>query len=230
MCSDLGVAEEKLLALDGDLDPALFSETERVVLEYADAITCSDQEVSDELFARVAALFGDEALIEQVKAYYTEQGMFRTPNTPDPIFTDVLELDLGTVVPAISGPRLPQELIQLNQAKSKWRQALLNLLGDEVTADEAAKAADEAAKPLAGDKEFTEKVNKLKGGPVAEANKERDAAAKAVAMRCQLSSIVLSTASPASVLRRYFMSQMVAERPVRVFKVVNPRPRRSKGQ
>ncbi len=68
MCSDLGVSEEKLLALEGDLDPELFTDSERVVLEYADSITLSDRDVSDELFERLGEHFDGEALIELTAA------------------------------------------------------------------------------------------------------------------------------------------------------------------
>ncbi len=68
MCSDLGVSDEKLLALSGDIDPALFSDSELAALEYADAITLSDEEVSEELFARLSSHFSEDALIELTAA------------------------------------------------------------------------------------------------------------------------------------------------------------------
>jgi alkylhydroperoxidase family enzyme len=50
--SELGIFEEKLLALDEYTYSPLYDEKERVALEYADAITLSDRDVSDELFSR----------------------------------------------------------------------------------------------------------------------------------------------------------------------------------
>jgi len=73
-------------------------------------------------------------------------------------------------------------LKQAQEAAEKYKGngfVKVDVAGAKKAADEATKAADEAAKPLAGDKAFTEQVNKLKAGPVAEANKARDAAAKA---------------------------------------------------
>ena len=46
--------------------------------------------------------------------------MFRTKDTPDPLFTDTLELDLATVVPSIAGPKRPQDRIALTDAASSW--------------------------------------------------------------------------------------------------------------
>ena len=41
------------------------------------------------------------------EAYFKEQGLFHTESTPDPVFTDTLELDLATVVPSLAGPKRP---------------------------------------------------------------------------------------------------------------------------
>ncbi|PJB40508.1 MAG: aconitate hydratase AcnA [Deltaproteobacteria bacterium CG_4_9_14_3_um_filter_63_12] len=90
----------------------------------------------------------DEAHIERVEAYMRKQGLFRETDTPDPIFTDVLELDMSTVVPSISGPRLPQQLVPLSQSKPRWREALGDFLGAEVSA--AALSAWKSGAPASG--------------------------------------------------------------------------------
>ncbi len=59
-----------------------------------------------------------------VEAYSRAQGMFRETNSPDPVFTSTLELDLTTVVPSISGPKRPQDRIALDNAKSAFAAAL----------------------------------------------------------------------------------------------------------
>ena len=64
MGSELGVPDEKILALDEYATSPLYGEKERVALEYADAITLSDRDVSDELFSRVRSFFDDDALVE----------------------------------------------------------------------------------------------------------------------------------------------------------------------
>jgi aconitate hydratase len=55
-----------------------------------------------------------------VEAYCKEQGLFRTDATPDPAFTDTLQLDLGTVEPTVAGPKRPQDRVPLRQAKSSF--------------------------------------------------------------------------------------------------------------
>ena len=51
--------------------------------------------------------------IELVDAYAREQGMFHDETSPDPVFSDLLELDLGEVVPSIAGPKRPQDRVPL---------------------------------------------------------------------------------------------------------------------
>ncbi|MCW5966319.1 MAG: aconitate hydratase AcnA, partial [Bryobacterales bacterium] len=63
-----------------------------------------------------------EALVALVEAYCQEQGLFRTAATPDPIFTDTLELDLATVVPSLAGPKRPQDRIELPNVAANFKQ------------------------------------------------------------------------------------------------------------
>jgi aconitate hydratase len=63
-------------------------------------------------------------LIERVEYYYKEQGLFRTADTPDPEFTDALELDLSTVVPSLAGPKRPQDRVPLTEVKKSFQSAL----------------------------------------------------------------------------------------------------------
>lgn len=65
--------------------------------------------------------------IALVKAYAQEQGLFRTDATPDPIFSDTLELDLSKVTPSVAGPKRPQDRVNLNDAKSNFQAALPTL-------------------------------------------------------------------------------------------------------
>lgn len=64
MCSAAGVSDEKILALDDWERSDLFDEREKAALAYAEAITLSDRDVDDALFARVKAAFDEPALIE----------------------------------------------------------------------------------------------------------------------------------------------------------------------
>ena len=62
--------------------------------------------------------------LELVDAYAREQGMFHEPGSPDPAFSDLLELDLGDVVPSIAGPKRPQDRIPLDEAKEAFLEAM----------------------------------------------------------------------------------------------------------
>src|SRR5829696_6425506 len=62
--------------------------------------------------------------LELVDAYAREQGMFHDGDSPDPVFSATLELDLGEVVPSIAGPKRPQDRVPLTEAK----QAFLNAM------------------------------------------------------------------------------------------------------
>ena len=65
-----------------------------------------------------------EHQVRLVEAYTKAQGIFRTDTTPDPDFTDTLELDLSTVVPSLAGPKRPQDRIPLTNSKKAYRDAL----------------------------------------------------------------------------------------------------------
>jgi len=62
--SGFGISHEKILSLDDYATSPLFDAKENVALAYADAITRSDDDVSDELFARVSEYFGTEEIVE----------------------------------------------------------------------------------------------------------------------------------------------------------------------
>ena len=70
-----------------------------------------------------------EEVIERAETYLRAQGLFRDENTPDPEFTDTLELDLGTVEPALAGPKRPQDRINLRDMKQAFRKSLTYEVG-----------------------------------------------------------------------------------------------------
>ncbi|HEX5808556.1 MAG TPA: aconitate hydratase AcnA [Anaerolineales bacterium] len=65
-----------------------------------------------------------DEVIARTEAYMREQGLFREPSTPDPEFTDTLELELGSVVPSLGGPKRPQDRVPLSEMKSTFQSAL----------------------------------------------------------------------------------------------------------
>ena len=64
MGSELGISDEKIDALDGYATSSLYSDRERLALEYADSMTITDREVNDELFSRLKQFFDDDELVE----------------------------------------------------------------------------------------------------------------------------------------------------------------------
>jgi aconitate hydratase len=66
----------------------------------------------------------NEDRVRLVEAYTKEQGLFRTDQTPDPVFSDKVELDLGRVVPTMAGPKRPQDSVPLTQAKTSFEKSL----------------------------------------------------------------------------------------------------------
>ena len=71
----------------------------------------------------------DEDRIALVEAYAKAQGMWRDADTPDPVFTDTLELEIGSVKPSISGPKRPQDKIFLSDGAPAFAKALVDTLG-----------------------------------------------------------------------------------------------------
>ncbi len=62
--------------------------------------------------------------VEAVERYSKAQGLFRTDDTPDPEFQDMLSLDLGTVQPSLAGPKRPQDRVLLSDMKLEWQEGL----------------------------------------------------------------------------------------------------------
>lgn len=65
-----------------------------------------------------------DSLVQRIERYCKAQGLFRTRDTPDPKFTDTLELDLSTVEPALAGPKRPQDRVLLSQMQTEWQKSL----------------------------------------------------------------------------------------------------------
>jgi len=84
--------------------------------------------IDDETLRYLNLTGRDPELIKLVEAYAKEQGMFRTDASPDPLFTDTLELDLGSVVPSLAGPRRPQDRVPLTESKKAFNEALPSLM------------------------------------------------------------------------------------------------------
>ncbi|VAV98770.1 Aconitate hydratase, partial [hydrothermal vent metagenome] len=86
--------------------------------------TCGFFPVSNETLEYMANTGRDDAQIALVKAYAQTQGMFRENDSAEPTFTSVVELDMTTVRPAISGPKRPQDRVLLDEADTKFAEAM----------------------------------------------------------------------------------------------------------
>ena len=86
--------------------------------------TCGFFPVDGETLNYLDASNRDPARIALVKAYAEAQGLFCTADSPDPMFTETLELDLGEVVPSLAGPKRPQDRVTLEAAKAGFHMAL----------------------------------------------------------------------------------------------------------
>ncbi|MEL7216355.1 MAG: aconitate hydratase, partial [Pseudomonadota bacterium] len=81
--------------------------------------TCGFFPIDGETLRYLRTTGRDEARIALVEAYAKENGFWRGPDY-DPVYTSTLELDMGTIVPAISGPKRPQDFVALTDAKSAF--------------------------------------------------------------------------------------------------------------
>ncbi len=74
----------------------------------------------------------DADVVARVERYCKEQGLFRTDQTPDPVFSASLTLDLGSVVPSLAGPKRPQDLVPLTGLRRNFYVSLPELMTPKV--------------------------------------------------------------------------------------------------
>src|SRR5262249_49166821 len=92
--------------------------------------TASIWPVDDETLRYLRMTGRDEALVDLVERYARAQGLFRTDESPDPIFTGPLALALSTVGPSLAGPRRPQDRVSLSGLRQALRAAYPSAFGD----------------------------------------------------------------------------------------------------
>jgi aconitate hydratase len=80
--------------------------------------TCGFSPIDDDTIKYLKDTARPAEVVSLVAAYAKAQGMYRIKTTPDPVFTDVLKLDLATVEPSLAGPKRPQDRITLRDVKS----------------------------------------------------------------------------------------------------------------
>ncbi|EAU43270.1 aconitate hydratase [Fulvimarina pelagi HTCC2506] len=91
--------------------------------------TCGFFPIDKDTIAYLEATGRQKDRIALVEAYGKAQGMYREDSTPDPVFTDTLELDLATVVPSLAGPKRPQDRVALTDAAPAFHKALHEIKG-----------------------------------------------------------------------------------------------------
>jgi aconitate hydratase len=90
--------------------------------------TCGIFPIDEETLIYLRLTGRSETHIKRVEAYAKEQGLFRAANSPDPIYSDTLELDLGKVEPSLAGPSRPQDRVALKDVKKSFFDALPTLM------------------------------------------------------------------------------------------------------
>ena len=98
--------------------------------------TCGFFPIDEKVIAYLRTSGRKPERIALVEAYAKQQGMWRDAETPDPVFTDSLELDLDRVVPSMAGPKRPQDRVELDHVKAEFAKAM----------ESEYKKADDAAK------------------------------------------------------------------------------------
>ncbi|MBV9015687.1 MAG: aconitate hydratase AcnA [Alphaproteobacteria bacterium] len=112
-CAELALADRATI---GNMSP-----------EYG--ATCGFFPVDAETIRYLDITARDPARVKLVEAYAKAQGLWRDATTPDPVFTDLLELDLGTVEPSLAGPRRPQDRVSLSGTGKGFDAELPRLAG-----------------------------------------------------------------------------------------------------
>ena len=80
--------------------------------------TCGFSPIDDDTIRYLKDTGRSPELVALVAAYAKAQGMYRVKTTPDPMFTDVLKLELSSVEPSLAGPKRPQDRVALKEVKS----------------------------------------------------------------------------------------------------------------
>jgi aconitate hydratase len=117
--------------------------------------TCGYFPIDDMTLEYLRGTGRDEQQVQLVESYAKAQGLFRTDASPDPEYTDVLELDLGDVESCLSGPKLPNERVALGDLKRSFRSAF---------PDQTAKAEENI--PLTADLTINGEAEKIGHGSV----------------------------------------------------------------
>ena len=110
--------------------------------------TCGIFPVDEETLRYLRFSGRSEEQVALVEQYMKAQGLFHTPDSPEAVYSDTLELDLATVEPSVAGPRRPQDRLVLSQIKPSFRETANTMLQDANSATQQ-EHEDFAAAPSA---------------------------------------------------------------------------------
>ena len=105
--------------------------------------TCGFFPVDEETIQYLSDTGRDPERVKLVEAYAKAQGYWR-PEQADPVYTSTLELDLGSVVPSLAGPKRPQDRVLLTEADNAFRDALSEIRGGKKDPDTTPKSEGES--------------------------------------------------------------------------------------
>jgi aconitate hydratase len=103
--------------------------------------TCGFSPIDDDTIRYMKDTGRPPELVALVAAYAKAQGMYRVKTTPDPIFTDVLKLELSSVEPSLAGPKRPQDRVALKEVKADFLQSLDKEFGKSAEAKKRVKVS-----------------------------------------------------------------------------------------
>ena len=103
--------------------------------------------IDDETLRYLRMTGRPDETVARVEAYAKEQGMFRTDDGPEPVFSESLHLDLADVEPSVAGPRRPQDRVPLTALRSSFREAFSGSLESHRLVDEASEESFPASDP-----------------------------------------------------------------------------------
>ncbi|NOZ51212.1 MAG: aconitate hydratase AcnA [Chloroflexi bacterium] len=106
--------------------------------------------VDEETLRYLISTGRSEELVEMVARYTQAQGLFRHNDSPDPVYTSTVELDMGTVEPSLAGPKRPADRIRLADMQKEFRRALVAAPGPQGIGLDESKLGNEATVELEG--------------------------------------------------------------------------------
>jgi aconitate hydratase len=103
--------------------------------------TCGFSPIDDDTMRYLKDTGRPPELVALVAAYAKAQGMYRVKTTPDPMFTDVLKLDLNSVEPSLAGPKRPQDRVALKEVKAGFANSMDKEFGKSAEAKKRVKVS-----------------------------------------------------------------------------------------